>query len=453
MPAVNLHRFQARAGLLSVVGLLYASACGGPYGTEDYIVQTGPGLMILLLLLAPWLWGVPMAFATAELSSARPIEGGYYVWIRDILGPFWGFQAGIWSLISSFLDNALYPVLFAKGLMYWFPGALASEERRWLAAVAFIALLTWFNLRGIRIVGTAAVALNLFLIAPLVWIVAAGFARAQHNPFLPFTAPGVDPWSGLGAGLALTIWFYSGYTEVSTAAEEIENPARNIPRALLIVTPLVILSYAAPLVAGLASVGNWSTWQSGEFARIGEALGGPILGHWALLGSIASFTVIFMSYLLWWSRLGWALAADRSLPSWLARLHPRYGTPHRVLLVYAVGYALLARLDFEDLLMLDVWVFGAYDLLLLAAVIRGRTVLAERPAGFRIPGGTAGVWINALVPAAAWIVVLWATERENVPGGVAVLLLPTLLYGARHLLRRASPRRPPGPSLPPSAAP
>src|SRR5437773_6289352 len=92
-------RFQARAGLIAVVGLLYASACGGPYGTEDYIVQTGPGLLILLLFLAPWLWGVPMAFATAELASSRPVEGGYYRWVREIMGEFWGFQAGTWSLI------------------------------------------------------------------------------------------------------------------------------------------------------------------------------------------------------------------------------------------------------------------------------------------------------------------------------------------------------------------
>lgn len=431
-------RFETRVSLLAVVGLLYASACGGPYGTEEYVAQTGPGLMIVLLLVAPWLWGVPMAFATAELSSARPVEGGYYIWIRDILGPFWGFQAGVWSLISSFLDNALYPVLFAKALGYWFPDLLPSAWGRWLAAVGFIAVLTWLNYRGIRIVGTTAVVLNVFLIAPLIWIVAAGIAGARHNPMLPFTVPGVDPWEGLGAGLALTIWFYSGYTEVSTAAEEIENPGRNIPLALLLVTPLVVLSYAAPMLAGLSAVGGWQDWRSGEFARIGEALGGPLLGHWAFLGSIASFSVIFMSYLLWWSRLGWALAADRSLPGFLARLHPRHGTPHRILFLYATIYAALAALPFEDLLVLDVWVFGAYDLLLLVAVVRGRTILRDRPPGFRIPGGTAGVWINLLVPAATWLVVLGTTERHNVVAGIAVLMSGTAIWTARRLVRRAA---------------
>jgi amino acid transporter len=429
-------QFPARVSLLAVVGLLYASACGGPYGTEDYIVQTGPGLMILLLFVAPWLWGVPMAFATAELSAARPIEGGYYVWVRDLLGPFWGFQAGVWSLISSFLDNALYPVLFAKALAYWFPEVFAAGFNRWLAAVGFIAVLTYLNFRGIRVVGTAAVLLNIFLMAPLVWIVAAGLLGARHNPLVPFLAPGVDPWEGLGAGLVLSIWFYSGYTEVSTAAEEIENPARNIPLALLLVTPLVIASYAAPTLAGLAAVGGWEDWTSGEFARIGETLGGPVLGHWAFLGSVASFTVIFMTYVLWWSRLGWALAADRALPQFLARLHPRHGTPHRVLLFYAVTYALLAALPFEDLLVLNVWAFGAYDLLLLAAVVRGRTVLANRPPGFRIPGGRAGVWINLMVPGITWLAALATTERHNLLPGMGVLLSGSVLWLARRALRR-----------------
>lgn len=440
-------RFQARAGLLAVVGLIYASACGGPYGTEDYVVATGPGLFILLLVTAPWLWGVPMALATAELSVLRPVEGGYYRWAREFLGEFWGFQAATWSLISSFLDNALYPVLFASTLSYWFPGM--TWPGRWLAAVAFIGLLTYLNYRGIQIVGRTAVGLNLFLIAPLVWIVVAGFARYSQNPFLPFTVPGAWSWEGLGSGLGLAIWFYSGYPEVSTACEEIERPEKTIPRALLIVTPLVILSYAAPTVAGLASVGGWQGWRSGEFARIGEALGGTALGQWAFLGSVASFTVIFMAYLLWWSRLGWTIASDHGLP-FFARLHPRYGTPYRVLLLYALCYSILAALPFEDLLELDVWVFGAYDLLLVASVIAARRRATGPATGFRIPGGSRGVWMVALVPAATWVLFLACTAGNRIAlfgwdvsiaiVGTGLLASGPILYGVlRAVWRRSAP--------------
>jgi len=436
-------RFKARAGLLSIVGLLYASACGGPYGTEDYIVQTGPGLLLLLLVAAPWLWGVPTAFATAELSSARPVEGGYLRWIREVLGPFWGFQAGVWTLTASCLDMALYPVLFAEALHYWVPGI--SPFGRWLAAVVFIALLTWINYRGIEIAGAAAVGLNVFLIAPLIWIVIAGIAKARFNPLVPFLAPGVNPWTGLGEGMALAIWFYSGYTEVSSAAEEIDRPGRTIPLALLIVTPLVVVSYAAPMLAGLAAFGSWETWTSGQFALIGEALGGRILGHWTFLGSVASFTVIFIAYVLWYSRLTWSMAADGALPAFLAKLHPKHGTPHRVLLLYAIVYSALAALPFRDLLVIDLWVFGAYDLLLLATPIRARRVYADRPAGFRIPGGSVGVWLNFLVPAATYVVALAATAGDYLISGSAAILLGPALYLGMRFVRRFSPpfgRRP-----------
>src|SRR5215510_5429808 len=229
------HQTVKRAGLLSTVGLLYASACGGPYGTEDFVARVGPGLVLTLLVVAAGLWGVPLALATAELSARRPIEGGYYRWVLEHMGGFWGYQAGIWSLFSSILDNALYPVLFASALSSWIPGM--GPVGHWLAAMGFIAILTWLNVRGIAIVGIAAVALNIFLFLPLIWIVSAGFARWQFNPFVPWSADGTT-FGGVGAGLALAVWFHSGYSEVSTAGEEIDDPRRTIPKVLLIVTPL-----------------------------------------------------------------------------------------------------------------------------------------------------------------------------------------------------------------------
>lgn len=437
--------FKARVGLLATLGLLYAAACGGPYGTEDYTARTGPGLMILLLFVAPFLWGIPLGMATAELSSARPVEGGFVRWAREIFGHFWGFQAGAWTLTASLLDNALYPVLFGNVLGYWIPGM--THLQRWLAAVAFILLITWLNIRGIRIAGGVSVALNLFLIAPVAWIVVAGLARARHNPFVPFTVPGTSPWIGLGEGLALAIWFYSGFSEISSAAEEIRDPRRTIPRALLIVTPLVVLSYAGPIIAGLASYGDWQNWESGQFAKIGEFLGGRFLGNWTFLGSVASNFVIFTAFLVFYSRFAWSMAADGDLPSCLTRLHPIHGTPHRALLLYGVCYAILAYLPFDALLVLDMWVFGAYDLLTIAAVIRARRVLAERPAGFRIPGGRAGVWINFLVPAVTWVVALATTAHDYAVWGTAAILLGPAIYAVLQGVRRLRARRGQAPAL------
>ena len=431
-------RFQARAGLLSVMGLIYASGCGGPYGTEDFVGQTGPGLLILLLFVLPWFWSVPMALATAELSAMRPVEGGYYRWVREIFGEFWGFQAGTWAIIASFLDNALYPVLFGKSLRHWFPGM--PDWQQGLAAVGFILVLTFLNYRGIEIVGATSVLLSLFLMAPLVWIVIAGFSSARFNPLVPFRAPGVDGLDGFGSGLALAMWFYSGMTEISTASEEIKRPARVIPLAFVLVVPIIILSYAAPTLAGLAAVGNWQGWTSGYFAEIGRVLGGRVLETWSFLGSVASYAVIFLAYLVWYSRLCWAMAEDRSLPKVLARLHPRYGTPHVALFCYAVIYSILVWVPFERLLVVDMWLTGAYCTTTLALLVRLRAKGAGHPGGFQVPGGKAGAWIVVLLPAFTWVVALYVTARDNWIAGTTALLIGTVIYAilkwVRSLRRR-----------------
>jgi amino acid transporter len=427
----------ARAGLLPLLALMYASACGGPYGTEDFVAKVGPGLFLLMLVVTPWIWGLPTAFATAELATKRPVAGGYYRWATEYLGPFWGYQEGVWNLMMSFLDNALYPVLFARAVSHLCGGLSPAAE--WATAVGFILVLTYLNYRGIQIAGTAALALNLFLVLPLLWLVVAGFTNARFSPFVPFHVEGQGFGAEFGACLALAMWLYSGYYEVSAAAEEIENPARNIPLALLILSPLVIASYALPTVAGLVSVGGWESWTSGQFSTMGHTLGGPVLGHWLFLGSVASQAVIFLAYLLWWSRLVWVMAEDGHLPGFLRARHPRYDTPHRALFAYAIIYSALAALPFEDLLVADVWITGASNLVLQASLWRSRRDDAAngRAPGFRVPGGRAGLALNVALPALTWLSLLYFTARDHFLLGAGSLLVAPLAW---FLTRRFRPR-------------
>jgi amino acid transporter len=411
---------------------------------ENYVAKIGPGMFLLLLFVTPWLWGVPTALATAELSARYPVSGGYYKWAQTYLSDFWAYQQGMWNLLSSLLDNALYPVLFARAIEHFVPEVLGPRFMpppaylplcRWLVAVLFIALLTYLNYRGIQIAGGAAVALNVFLIAPLFWLVGAAILHHRYDPFTPFIRPGVDPIAGVGTCLALAIWLYSGYTEVSVAAEEIENPRRNIPLALVLLTPIVILSYAMPTIAGLMSVGGWQTWDSGEFQTIGTRLGGEGLGRWLFLGSAASQAVIFLSYLLWWSRLVWAMAKDGHLPGFLSKLHPRYGTPHRILLIYGVLYAFMAAVDFDKLLVADAWLAGAAALVLEASLVFARRRFGPPDEGFKVPGGEWVVWACFLVPAVTWLALLVLTARENYLLGAGAILLGPALFLAERLFR------------------
>jgi amino acid transporter len=234
------------------------------------------------------------------------------------------------------------------------------------------------------------------------------------------------------------MWFYSGYYEVSAAAEEIENPRRNIPLALLILSPLVIASYALPTLAGLMAVGGWETWTSGEFATMGHALGGPVLGTWLFLGGVASQAVIFLAYLLWWSRLVWVMAEDGHLPAFLRARHKRFDTPHRVLFLYAIAYSAMAALPFEDLLVADLWITGASNLVLQASLVSARYREGGNEGGFLVPGGKVGLWLNVALPALTWGLMLYFTADEHYVLGVTALLLGTVTWFVTRRFKRRS---------------
>src|SRR5262245_41434904 len=168
-------------GLASLAAIVFFNVSGGPYGIEDAVSSFGPGLCLLLLVLTPLVWSLPVALAMSELAAALPEEGGYVEWVRRAFGPFWGFQVGWWSWLNSFVDVAVYPALFADYLKFWWPGM--SALGRWTVVLAFVWILTAINLAGVRITGFAAVGLGVLALLPVIVFTAIAGAAAQHAPW------------------------------------------------------------------------------------------------------------------------------------------------------------------------------------------------------------------------------------------------------------------------------
>src|ERR1700694_4090681 len=101
-----------KATLLPFVFVMYAYATGGPFGLEDMVTTSGTGLTLLYHLILPFFWCIPVSLVAAELTTAIPVEGGFYRWVRAGFGDFWGFLAGWWNWSASFLLAAAYAVLF-----------------------------------------------------------------------------------------------------------------------------------------------------------------------------------------------------------------------------------------------------------------------------------------------------------------------------------------------------
>ena len=174
-------------GFLPLLAIFYGYTAGGPFGYEDIFSQSGPGMALVFLTFVPFFWSIPMSFASAELNSILPVQGGFYRWTRAAFGDFWGFQCGWWNWTGTFLLNSLYGVLVMDYLVHYFPGLRGNAK--WAGACLVLCLLSYLNIRGIQVSGWLSVAMLVAILIPVVWLCAAGttthcclgLLRANHS--------------------------------------------------------------------------------------------------------------------------------------------------------------------------------------------------------------------------------------------------------------------------------
>jgi len=428
-----------KVGLLSLVFLFYAYTTAGPFGFEEIFSRAGPGMGLVFLALVPLLWSIPMSLAAGELNSFLPVEGGFYRWVRAAFGDFWGFLAGWWNWTGTFLLNSVYGVLFVDYVSPYVPGL--TGVWRWVGAVVFLWVLAYVNIRGIRVAAWLAVALQVAVLVPVVWLCVIALFKWQGNPFLPLAPPGQPVVSIFGAGLALAMWNYAGYEQLSSVAEEVKDPQRTYVKALAWTTPLAVVTYVVPCGLALAALGNWAEWKTGYFVTAARELGGPALGVAMLVASIIAVASLSNSTILSTTRMPFAMAQDGYLPRWLAAVHPRYGTPARAIAFSTVIYCLLAVRNVVDLVAIYIWLRIATSLLTLYAAWRLRRRMPDAPRTFRIPGGRLGLVYVTAVPTALCVLGVYYSAP------IAVRYAPWLLLAgpvAYLFLRRRSP--PPAPA-------
>jgi amino acid transporter len=420
-----------KASLFYLVFVMFSYTTGGPFGLEDMVTTSGPGMTLLYLLVLPFFWCIPVSLVSAELTTAMPVAGGFYRWTRAAFGDFWGFLAGWWNWSASFLLGGAYAVLFTDYLVYYFPAM--TWWQHYLISLALIALVTWINVRGIQMVGQVATALEIFIFIPVLAMVVIGFAKWHRNPFAPFVVPHQPPFKIFGVGLALGLWLYSGYEQLSTVAEEVDDPQRNYPRALVLVVPLSIAAYFLPTLAGLASAGQWEKWHTGYFSDAAKQIGGMFLGHpwlgtWMTLAAMVANVALLNSTVLTTTRMPFALAEDGYLPAVLTRKHSRYGTPWLAIVVSSVIYALLAWQSLGQIISVYIWLRSATTVLTVLSAWKLRQTRPDMPRTFLIPGGRVGLIYVVAAPVLMAIIALLGGDRFATIGGLIAMALGPAVY-------------------------
>lgn len=389
-----------KLGLLALTCVIYLIVSGGAYGMEDAVRLAGPRLVLVLCLLVPLTLSLPTALMAAELNALMPVEGGFYFWVKEAFGPFWGFSEAYLTLLYTAVDMAIYPVLFSAYLAFLYPLGTGAQLAVGIALVWLAGLLNFF---GARPAGNTSVVLTVLVLAPFAALVVAGFGHLAHwhppggRVFGPHFA------AALGGGLTVVIWNFSGWENASVVAGEIRDPRRTYLRAVAIALPLVMLGYLLPLGVTLSGVSSGAQWQTGWFSEQAYRMGGMTLGAALALGGTVSAFAIFEAGMLWVSRMPLVLAREGYLPEWLAELWRAAETPGRSILACCLLFTLLVPLGFTALVVLDVFFYMGALMLEMGALVRMRRKRPVRDSLFVIGGGRPALYLVVLAPTLTWL--------------------------------------------------
>lgn len=416
----------------TVVFMIFSLVAAGCYGIEEMIPEAGPGLTIIMLIVLPFVWGLPFGLVASELGSVRPQEGGYYKWVQEALGEFWGFQAGWWRTISIYIDNTLY-VILAGG--YAASAWDLSRPMEFAIKVLMIFIFTMINIRGVRDVGVVSSILSILVIVAFALVAICGFMNWTPGTFGPITpepAEGLSDWFlYIGAGISIGMWMYSGYESMSTIAGEIENP-QVIPKGTLISIPLIVAVYILPTTAGLGSLGKWEEWgtsaDSVGYASVVTHFWGPAFGIFFVIVAILAQCSIYNTYIASGSRGFFALADDYLAPPILVKTDKKHGVPYIAVLSVGIVNLILCMLPFGVIVVVDVFLLvSSYIMVYISAMILRKRIPREEYK-FKVPGGYAFLCVICIVPICVAVLSFLINGSDYFIGGMIGIVTGPLLY-------------------------
>jgi amino acid transporter/nucleotide-binding universal stress UspA family protein len=360
----------------------------------------GPALLLVFGLNG--LVALLTAMAYAELGSAFHDAGGGYLWVKTSLPDPNGFLSGWMSWFAHAVACSLYALGFGAYFRLVLEALGAPSIRlsflpiEKLLAVAVCLLFAYINFRGASETGKAGNVVTVAKVVVIGLFVAVGLWATSRRPdwqaaFRPFLSNG---WGGVFGAMGLTFIAFEGYEIIAQTSEEVENPKRNVPRAvflsLLIVVPIYLLVAFVAVGATSPPAGMSVTEFLGrekETALVtaaGQLVhgGGFVILVGGLLSTLSALNATIYSS----SRVAFAMGRDANLPQLLSRVHPTRATPYvAVLFSTALIVAMAVSLPIED-------VAAAADIMFLllfvqvnVAVIRLRRSRPDLDRGFRVP--------------------------------------------------------------------
>jgi basic amino acid/polyamine antiporter, APA family len=339
-------------GLFDSVGV----GLGAIIGAGIFVVTgvaagiAGPSFLVGLLLAG--IAATCNALSSAQLAATYPQAGGTYEYGYRVLHPWAGFAAGWMFLASKLAAGGTVALGFAGYLSQLFPGLPLRPT-----AVGTVALLTFLNLFGIRKAGRLNTAIVAVSLLALLYFVAAGIPAFNTQNLQPFAPHGT---AGILQAAALLFFAYTGYARIVTLGEEVRDPTRTIPRAIIISLSIAGLLYLAVALVAVGAVGAEAMASTrAPLERSAQAFSTPSVVLMVGVGATTAMLGVLLSQVMGISRMMFAMARRRDLPAPLDHIHPSNGVPDRAVLLTGLIISLLALFGTLD------WIVAAASFTIL----------------------------------------------------------------------------------------
>lgn len=350
----------------------------------------GSGLLIGLALAAVVAFG--NATSTAQLAAVHPRSGGVYAYGRAELGPWWGFVAGWGFVIGKVASCAAMALTFAA-----YAAPPGWERPVAIVAVAALVTVNWFGIT--RTAQLTRVIVVVVLLA-LAVAVAAGTAAPDAADWLTADALWSHGWYGILQSAGLLFFAFAGYARIATMGEEVRDPARTIPRAIVLAFAGALIVYVLVAITVLSTLGPAATAASTEpVAAAAAAAGWTWAEPLVRIGAAAASLGALLALIAGIGRTTFAMAREGDLPGYLAAVHPRWHVPHRAeAAIGAVVIALVAVVDLRGAIGFSSFGVLLYYLVANVAAFRQRAEARRYPRALQIVGAAGCVALGLTLP-------------------------------------------------------
>ncbi|MBW3535146.1 MAG: APC family permease [Gemmatimonadetes bacterium] len=387
----------------------------------------GPSLLVATVLAAAL--AAANGLSSAQLASAHPVSGGTYEYGYRWLGPAFGFTAGWMFLLAKSASAATAALGLSGYLLDLLPAGRAGLHVP--VAVAATLAVTALVAGGIRRSNRGNAVLVGVSLTGLAFLVAAALpvvVPERMGNFRPFLPQGADGVPSLLHGAALMFVAFTGYGRIATLGEEVEEPRRVIPTAVIVTVAAVLVLYLGVAFAGVGVLGAEAFGRATErtaapLEAVADALGVPFLREALSLAAVAAMAGVLLNLVLGLSRVLLAMARRGDAPRRLERIDAVRNSPVGAVWTCGATVALLTLIG-------DVrttWAFSAFTVLVYYAITN--LAALRMPTSDRLYAR----WIPALGLAGCVFLAFWV-EREVWLAGTLLLLAGLLVHGLRRRL-------------------